>query len=47
LLAEGLIARDQYRVLIVDSALRRVDYTGRAELADRQQKLKKYLPALL
>ena len=54
-LAEELIARDQYRVLIVDSAMAlfRIDYTARAELTDRQQKLnhqqklKKYLLALL
>jgi meiotic recombination protein DMC1 len=47
--AKALIATDQYRVLIIDSAMAlfRVDYTGRGELADRQQKLNKYLPALL
>ena len=47
--AKALIANDQYRVLIIDSAMAlfRVDYTGRGELADRQQKLNKYLPALL
>ena len=47
--AKALIATHQYRVLIIDSAMAlfRVDYTGRGELADRQQKLNKYLPALL
>ena len=48
--AKALIATDQYRVLIIDSAMAlfRVDYTGRrGELADLQQKLNKYLPALL
>ena len=47
--AKALIATDQYRVLIIDSAMAlfRVDYTGRGELADRQHKLNKYLPALL
>lgn len=38
----------QFRLLIVDSimALFRVDYSGRGELADRQQKLAQYLSKL-
>ncbi|KAK2945425.1 putative Meiotic recombination protein DMC1 like protein [Blattamonas nauphoetae] len=43
------MAVDQFRVLIVDSitALFRVDFSGRGELADRQQKLAKLLGMLM
>ncbi|KAG2381652.1 hypothetical protein C9374_006036 [Naegleria lovaniensis] len=42
-------AEDTYRVLIVDSvtALFRVDYCGRGELSERQQKLGQYLSSLM
>jgi RecA/RadA recombinase len=42
------MASDRFALLIVDSAtaLFRVDFTGRGELADRQQKLNRFLSAL-
>lgn len=42
-------AEDTYRLLIVDSvtALFRVDYCGRGELSERQQKLGQYLSSLM
>ncbi|KAA8499085.1 Meiotic recombination protein DMC1/LIM15-like [Porphyridium purpureum] len=43
------MAYDQYALLIVDSAtaLFRTDYTGRGELADRQQKLNRFMASLM
>ncbi|KAA6372579.1 MAG: putative Meiotic recombination protein DMC1 [Streblomastix strix] len=43
------MAEDQFRLLIVDSvtALFRVDFSGRGELADRQQKLAKVMSTLM
>jgi meiotic recombination protein DMC1 len=43
------MVEDQYRLLIVDSvmALFRVDYSGRGELAERQQKLGRMLSKLM
>merc|ERR1712032_1138100 len=43
--ASALMAEHRYAVLIVDSAtaLFRTDYTGRGELAERQQKLAQYV----
>ena len=45
--AAGLLVDDCYKTLIVDSAtsLFRVDYTGRGELAARQQSYAMRLPA--
>lgn len=42
------MSEDQYRLLIIDSvtALFRVDFSGRGELADRQQKLGKVMSML-
>lgn len=42
------MATDKFALLIVDSAtaLFRVDFTGRGELADRQQKLNRFMSAL-
>lgn len=39
---------NEYRLLIIDSimALFRVDYTGRGELSERQQKLNQFLSKL-
>ncbi len=41
-------ASNEYRLLIVDSIMNcfRVDYCGRGELADRQQKLNQFLSRL-
>jgi meiotic recombination protein DMC1 len=41
-------ASNQYRLLIIDSIMNcfRVDYVGRGELADRQQKLNQFLSKL-
>ena len=46
--AAGLLAGDRYSLIIVDSAtaLFRTDYTGRGELALRQQKLAQFLRRL-
>jgi len=46
--ASALMAEHRYAVLIVDSAtaLFRTDYTGRGELAERQQKLAQFLRRL-
>ncbi|KAL0489361.1 meiotic recombination protein DMC1 [Acrasis kona] len=43
------MAEDQFRLLIVDSvtALFRVDFSGRGELSERQQKLGQYLSTLI
>eukprot|EP00761_Pharyngomonas_kirbyi_P003489 gb/GECH01003493.1/.p1 GENE.gb/GECH01003493.1/~~gb/GECH01003493.1/.p1 ORF type:complete len:333 (+),score=100.88 gb/GECH01003493.1/:1-999(+) len=43
------MAEDQFRLLIVDSvmALFRVDFSGRGELAERQQKLANYMSRLM
>jgi len=43
------MVEDQFRLLIIDSitALFRVDFSGRGELADRQQKLGKMLSKLI
>lgn len=43
------MAEDQFRLLIVDSAtaLFRVDFSGRGELSERQQKLGRYMSALV
>merc|ERR1719450_2385 len=43
--ASGLFCESRYALLVVDSAtgLFRTDYTGRGELADRQQALNKFL----
>lgn len=43
------MAEDQFRLLIIDSvtALFRVDFSGRGELADRQQRLAKVMSALI
>jgi meiotic recombination protein DMC1 len=51
-LMQGIAAKmseDSYRTLIIDSitALFRVDFSGRGELAERQQRLAKYLSNLL
>ena len=47
-MAAAQMAEDQYRVLIIDSitALFRVDFTGRGELAERQQTLGQMMAAL-
>ena len=41
-------ASNEYRLLIIDSIMNcfRVDYCGRGELADRQQKLNQFLSKL-
>lgn len=41
-------ATNEYRLLIIDSIMNcfRVDYCGRGELADRQQKLNQFLSKL-
>lgn len=41
-------ATNEYRLLIIDSIMNcfRVDYCGRGELADRQQKLNQFLAKL-
>ena len=41
-------ASNEYRLLIIDSIMNcfRVDYCGRGELADRQQKLNQFLSRL-
>jgi meiotic recombination protein DMC1 len=41
-------AGNEYRLLIIDSIMNcfRVDYCGRGELADRQQKLNQFLSRL-
>lgn len=41
-------ASNEYRLLIIDSIMNcfRVDFCGRAELADRQQKLNQFLSKL-
>jgi DNA repair protein RAD51 len=46
--AAGLLATDRYSLIVVDSAtaLFRTDYTGRGELALRQQKLAQFLRRL-
>ncbi len=46
--AAGLMSEHRYALLVVDSAtaLFRTDYTGRGELADRQQKLARFLRRL-
>lgn len=46
--AAAAMAEDQYRLLIIDSvtALFRVDFTGRGELAERQQTLGQMMSAL-
>ena len=46
--APALIAEDQFRLVIIDSltALFRTDYTGRGELAERQQKLNRFMASL-
>lgn len=43
------MVEETYRVLIIDSvtALFRVDFSGRGELSERQQKLGQYLSALM
>mmetsp|Transcript_15808 Transcript_15808/g.64575 ORF Transcript_15808/g.64575 Transcript_15808/m.64575 type:complete len:240 (+) Transcript_15808:595-1314(+) len=45
----GLMASDRFALLIVDSstALFRVDYVGRGELAERQQRLSKFMSNLM
>jgi DNA repair protein RAD51 len=47
-MAAGLMAENRYSVVVVDSAtaLFRTDFTGRGELADRQQKLAQFLRRL-
>ena len=44
----AVFATNEYRLLIVDSIMAcfRVDYCGRGELADRQQKLNQFLSRL-
>merc|ERR1719293_578867 len=46
--AAGVFCESRYALLVVDSAtgLFRTDYTGRGELADRQQALNRYLRKL-
>ncbi|KAI9825043.1 MAG: Meiotic recombination protein dmc1 [Phylliscum demangeonii] len=41
-------ASNEYRLLVIDSIMNcfRVDYCGRGELADRQQKLNQFLSKL-
>jgi len=48
-LAQRLCEEKQYRIVIVDSiiALFRSDFTGRGELAERQQKLNQMLAKLM
>jgi len=43
------MASDQFSLLIVDSAtaLFRTDFSGRGELADRQQKLNRFMSQLM
>ena len=45
----GLMAQDQFSLIVVDSitALFRVDFSGRGELAERQQKLGKMMSQLI
>ncbi|BFU23068.1 DNA repair protein RAD51, putative [Entamoeba histolytica HM-1:IMSS-B] len=47
-MASGLMAKERYGLLIIDSAtaLYRTDYSGRGELASRQMHLAKFLRAL-